>query len=327
MPGLRELRAGLADARSREVHDEVAGVTGELSARDRSVLAWLEGGKPEPGFGQPLTDSEAQIVQALDGSEAQMRTACSHFEPEPEAEFASALANRPVRRWPLFFIGLPAAVSIWSGWVGLGGMCGFGLVHPLPGIVPGFELNTAITLPVGVEAYGAYALGAWLSSTAASPARTFARRSAIGALVLGMLGQVAYHLLAAARQARAPWPVTVAVACMPVVTLGFGAALTHLLRAGVTDSQFVTGSGSLPEPVPGVPEPPAGLNGYAAAAAELFADSIAAGNVPGIRAIRSGLHLGQDKAQLVQAYLRQIAAPGGHGPLDGESGTSQSRTT
>ena len=59
----------------------------------------------------------------------------------------------------------------------------------------------------------------------------FARRSAIGALVLGMAGQVIYHLLAAAHATRAPWPVVVLVSCLPVVTLGFGAALTHLLRS------------------------------------------------------------------------------------------------
>jgi hypothetical protein len=136
-----------------------------------------------------------------------------------------------VRRWPLALIAAPAAVSIWSGWVGLGGMCGFGVVHPLPGIVPQLRLDTAITLPVGVEAYGAYALGAWLSLAAAHPARKFARSSAIGSLLLGMLGQVAYHVLAAAHAHRAPWPIVVLVACLPVVTLGFGAALTHLLRA------------------------------------------------------------------------------------------------
>lgn len=134
-------------------------------------------------------------------------------------------------RWPLVLIAAPAAVAVWSGWVGLGGMAGFGVIHPLPGIAPGFELNTAITLPVGVETYGAYALGAWLGpSQVPDAARTFARRSAIGALALGMLGQVVYHLLAAAHATRAPWPAVVAVSCMPVVTLGFGAALTHLLR-------------------------------------------------------------------------------------------------
>ena len=125
---------------------------------------------------------------------------------------------------------LPAAVAIWSGWVGLGGLCGFGPIHPLPGIADGFTINTAITLPVGVEAYGAYALRAWLTAGAPERAQSFARKSAIGALALGMCGQVIYHLLAAVHAVRAPWPVVVLVSCIPVVTLGFGAALTHLLR-------------------------------------------------------------------------------------------------
>ena len=138
-------------------------------------------------------------------------------------------------RWPLFLIAAPAAVAIWSGWVGLGQMCGFGPVNLLPGIGSGFHVNTAITLPVGVEAYGAYALGAWLTPGTPERARSFARRSAIGALALGMLGQVVYHLLAAAGATRAPWPVVVLVSCLPVVTLGFGAALTHLLRESVRE--------------------------------------------------------------------------------------------
>ena len=52
---------------------------------------------------------------------------------------------------------------------------------------------------------------------------------------------------------------------------------------------------------------PAGLNGHAHAAAELFATDLEAGRVPGIRAIRSGLHVGQDKAGQVQKYLRELA--------------------
>jgi len=137
---------------------------------------------------------------------------------------------RMMPRWPLFLIASPAAVAIWSGWVGLGGLCGFGPIHPLPGIADGFTINTAITLPVGVEAYGAYALRAWLTAGVPERAQSFARKSAIGALALGMCGQVIYHLLAAVHAVRAPWPVVVLVSCIPVVTLGFGAALTHLLR-------------------------------------------------------------------------------------------------
>ena len=210
---------------------------------------------------------------------------------------------RQLPRWPLFLIAAPAAVAVWSGWVGLGTLCGFGVIHPLPGIWDGLRLHTAITLPVGVEAYGAYALGAWLTPGTPERARSFARRSAVGALALGMLGQVVYHLLAAAGAARAPWPVVVLVSCLPVVTLGFGAALTHLLRAELpADLPEVSGA---PEAVPAVP---AALNGHAHAAAELFAADIKAGRIPGIRAIRSGLHVGQDKAGQVQAYLRGLTS-------------------
>lgn len=141
--------------------------------------------------------------------------------------------GRQRRPWPVLLIAAPAAVAIWSGWIGLGALCGFGIVHPLPGIVPGFKLDTSITLPVGVEAYGAIALGAWLRpSGVPESARQFAKRSAIGALALGMLGQVAYHLLAAVHAVRAPWLVVVLVSCMPVVTLGFATALTHKLHGG-----------------------------------------------------------------------------------------------
>ena len=254
-------------------------------------------------------------------------------------------AHRP-RRWPLVLIAAPAAVAIWSGWVGRGAMCGFGLVEPLPGIVA-WHLNTAITLPVGIEAYGAYALGAWLTP-AAVPARaqTFARRSAIGALVLGMTGQVIFHLLAAAHATRAPWPVVVLVACLPVVTLGFGAALTHLLRAPGEHpgSAPATAPGERTRPAPGsapaaalapapgllpgsAPEstrealpartrtrtrPAPGKRSQAAPvtvedAEREFAAVLASGAVPSIREIRSALHVGQARGRQLHDHLAALA--------------------
>jgi hypothetical protein len=138
-----------------------------------------------------------------------------------------------LRSWPLLILALPAAVAVWSGWAGIGQMTGFGQVHPLPGLWPAFHLNTAITLPIGVEAYAAYALRAWLTASATVSLRTrhFARRSAIGSLLLGMAGQIAYHLLAQAHTTHAPWAVTMAVSCLPVLVLGMGATLTHLPHA------------------------------------------------------------------------------------------------
>jgi hypothetical protein len=115
-----------------------------------------------------------------------------------------------VRSWPLLVLAAPAAAEVWSGWAGIAQKTGFGLVSPRPGIWPSLHLNTAITLPVGVEAYAAYALRAWLARDRAISARTrrFAKWSAICSFALGMAGQVACHLLAQAGMARTPWPVT-----------------------------------------------------------------------------------------------------------------------
>ena len=242
--------------------------------------------------------------------------------------------NRPLPRWPLYLIASPAAVAVWSGWVGLGTLCGFGMVHPLPGIVDGFQINTAITLPVGVEAYGAYALRAWLTPGVSETARKFARWSAIGSLALGMLGQVVYHLLSAAHATRAPWPVVVLVSCLPVVVLGFGAALTHLLRDAAADDvpEVVTVPAldddpetvapTVPDAVPTpVPEAVAGTVAPGRArrrpvdhtrkAERRYAADLADGHVPSLRAVMRDIGVGQDKAREVRAHLATLATANG----------------
>jgi hypothetical protein len=146
---------------------------------------------------------------------------------------AVSSGTRTVRSWPLLVLAAPAAAEVWTGWVGIAQKTGFGLVSPLPGILPSLHLDTSITLPVGVEAYAAYALRAWLSGEHAISDRTrrFAKWSAICSFALGMAGQVAYHLLAQAGAARAPWPVTMIVSCLPVLVLAMGTTLAHMLRA------------------------------------------------------------------------------------------------
>ena len=122
---------------------------------------------------------------------------------------------------------------MWSGWVDIAQKTGFGLVSPLPGIWPSLHLNTTITLPVGVEAYAAYALRAWLTSEHRISQRTrrFAKWSSICSFALGMARQVSYHLLAQAGITRAPWAITTIVSCPQVLVLGMGTALAHMLRA------------------------------------------------------------------------------------------------
>jgi hypothetical protein len=246
-------------------------------------------------------------------------------------------------RWPLYLIALPAAVAVWSGWVGLGTLCGFGLIHPLPGIWDAATVNTAITLPIGVEAYGAYAMGAWLSPGVPESARKFAKWSAIGSLTLGMLGQVAYHLLSAAHATRAPWPVVVLVSSLPVIVLGFGAALSHLLRAEhgepkavievrpegaleplsapvpERESIAVRGTALVHAPASTVRSPAVSaprlrrVNAKAAVKrpkpadpAMLYAADLEVGALPSLRRIRADLHVGQDKAKQIQAELTAL---------------------
>src|SRR5712672_3523282 len=117
---------------------------------------------------------------------------------------------RAVRSWPLLVLAAPAAAEVFSGWASIAQETGFGLVSPLPGIWPSLHLDTSITLPVGVEAYAAYALRAWLATGHAVSARTrrFAKWSAICSFALGMAGQVTFHLLAQAGVTRAPWAIT-----------------------------------------------------------------------------------------------------------------------
>jgi hypothetical protein len=165
-----------------------------------------------------------------------------HCGPVPERaagpaaadrSLASVRPGRSVRSWPLLVLAVPAAAEVWSGWVGIAQKTGFGLVSPLPGIWPSVHLDTAMTLPVGVEACAAYALRAWLAREQAISDRTrrFAKWSAIFSFALGMAGQVAYHLMAQAGMARAPWAITTIVSCLPVLVLGMGTALAHMLRA------------------------------------------------------------------------------------------------
>jgi hypothetical protein len=99
--------------------------------------------------------------------------------------------DQAVRSWPLLVLAAPAAAEVWSGWVGIAHKTGFGLVSPLPGIWPSLHLDTAITLPIGVEAYAAYALRAWLARDRAISTRTrrLAKWSAVCSFALGMAGQ------------------------------------------------------------------------------------------------------------------------------------------
>ena len=112
----------------------------------------------------------------------------------------------------------------------------------------------------GVEAYAAYALRAWLArdSWITSRTRRFAKWSAICSFALGMAGQIAYHLLAQAGAARAPWPITTLVSCLPVLVLAMGTALAHMLRADAVTATDTPPGGRTGPATPPCPACPAG---------------------------------------------------------------------
>ncbi len=115
--------------------------------------------------------------------------------------------------------------------------------------------------------------------------------------VLGNVGHITGHDVASRATAAVP-PLAAAAA----LAVGLG-VLKRVVAGG--------GTISVPSAVPGesaVPECPE--NGFPDAA-ELFAGQLAAGKVPSIRAIRSGLSIGQQRASQVQLHLRTLAAPGG----------------
>ena len=134
----------------------------------------------------------------------------------------------------------------------------------------------------------------------------------------GTVAAASCSMLWAARCGLAtPWlaraMLTLGVLATLAANVGYGApyGLSGELLSGwpavafVGSVEMVLGMVRRTRAVPGgVPDEFASLNGHAAAAAELFAADLEAGRVPGIRAIRSGLHVGQDKASEVQAYLR-----------------------
>jgi len=165
---------------------------------------------------------------------------------------APARPGRAMRSWPLLVLAAPAAAEVWSGWVGIAQKTGFGLVSPLPGVWPSLHLDTAITLPVGVEAYAAYALRAWLARDRMISARTGGSPSGRRSARSRWAWPGAYHLLAQAGMARAPWPVTTVVSCLPVLVLGMGTALAHMLRAD-TEATGMPGSRTGP---PAIRRPP-----------------------------------------------------------------------
>lgn len=252
-----------ADAPVPPAHQDEAGAPGQgtRSAEPEAPASVHPGPTgtdapvPPSGAGAPGQDSRAAAESTGGtGAAGQVHRATStpgtprHAAPVHHTAGTGAPVQGRARAWftrhravlAVLVISLPAAVAIWSGWVGMGGLTGFGVVDLLPGIAP-VRLNTAVTLPIGIEAYAAMALHVWLTrADRTSRAARYARRSAIGSLVVGAAGQVAYHLMSAANVQQAPAVVTVFVAVLPVAVLGMATSLVTIVRTENRRQQAAT---------------------------------------------------------------------------------------
>jgi hypothetical protein len=171
-----------------------------------------------------------------------------------------------------------AAVAIVAGWVSYLHAYEVVAAHGEHGILARLYPGTIDGL---IYAASMVLLDAARRDAKAPPLARWLLAAGIGAtLFANVLAGAAYGVLGAA---VAAWPA--------LALVGSYELLMYLVRHGV----------------PAVPEDvPAGLNGHGHQAAELFAADLDAGRVPGIRAIRSGLHLGQERASQVQANLRSL---------------------
>jgi len=207
----------------------LAKLLGATEHQVRQVLARVRQEVDEAPTAQLSVVPAEPLVEAAGDALAEAGdTAGDAGDQQPPGRPTSARLPRP---WPLAFIAMAGAVAVWGGWVRLGELTGFGPINLLPGIGNGLVINTAVVLPLSVEFYAAYALRVLLASGELSErTKRFARWSFAASLAVGGAAQVASHVMGAAGVTAAPWWVTTAVACVPVMVVGLATGLATLVR-------------------------------------------------------------------------------------------------
>lgn len=217
-------------------------------------------------------------------------------------------AERAIR-WST--IAAVAAVAIVAGWVSYEHALAVVRAHGehgavarlYPATVDGLIYSASmVLLDAARRGVPAPRLARWL--LAAGITATLAANVASG-LYFGLVGAVV-----------AAWPAAALVGSYELLML--------IIRSGAAERSTVPGD--VPE-AEHVSDVSAGLNGHAAKAERLFATEIESGAVPGIRRIRAAMHVGQPKAQQVQAYLASLsgAVNGTDAPVSATSQPAQTQ--
>ena len=118
-------------------------------------------------------------------------------------------------------------------------------------------------------------------------------------VVLGVSGTVYANVMSGLPRG----PLAATVAAWPALAFTVASFMLERWLAGQVTA--------VPAAVPGVPEPGTGSTGTRTRRPSCSPPTSPAGKVPGIRRIRSGLHVGQPRAEQVQAYLKTLSEASG----------------
>jgi hypothetical protein len=148
-----------------------------------------------------------------------------HTESVTESTEPKAL-NRanpdPISLAGMLVVGIAAAVLSFSTWVHLAEAVGFvevATVHPPLGET--FTLRIAWLLPLAVDCYTLTVIRVWLNSPPGSQVIEYAKANAIGAIVLTVAAQAAYHAFTAAGASMTQlWWFAIVVGGIPPLLLG-----------------------------------------------------------------------------------------------------------
>ncbi len=206
-------------------------------------------------------------------------------------------ASRRRDGWVVAGMTVSATSAAVSSFAGLRGLA----------VVAGWPVVLAPLLPLTVDAYAMTATRVWLAaSTGSAQARHFARTNAIGAILLSLLGNAIYHLIAV-HLVAASWVVVVAVGAVPALVLGL---VSHLavLRSQV-DPEAEAVRAEAVSPAPAADLSPARVRTevelLAAARAADQAHWAAHGRAISRDALRQELRIGGQRASVLLRRLRQ----------------------
>lgn len=144
-----------------------------------------------------------------------------------ETQGAETMDRDRVASLMTWTVGLGAAILSWAAWTGLARKCGWDETLHVGSRDGGITLRLAWLTAVIVDVYAMRAFRVWQRSApwVREGTREYAKWSTYAAVFIGVLGNVAYHVMVATKTGTAPLWVVIPVSSLPPIMLG---AIGHL---------------------------------------------------------------------------------------------------